>query len=228
MNIEWNRVTWYSKIIAVILFVTIFFLGYWLGTMNVEKVYVEVPHVIHRSESHPITDAANQTAPTASSSVKMYIQEVESFLKQIHVGDKVGRLSVSKIAVDPRSSSITILSMGGNWDATGTLYFAADEGAQEGPCFTADTLIPDLNSLRVITYMRDDGSAGERFHSGKDELCFEMNDVKSKLNLTPQELDGLYGTTTLRVRGKFSGMLVTISDGTYFIDTSLLGMSRVE
>lgn len=31
MAIEWNRVTWYSQIIAIILAVVIFGLGYWLG-----------------------------------------------------------------------------------------------------------------------------------------------------------------------------------------------------
>lgn len=31
MKIEWNRVTWYSKLIAVIVFVGTFFVGFWLG-----------------------------------------------------------------------------------------------------------------------------------------------------------------------------------------------------
>jgi hypothetical protein len=47
MSIQWNTVTWYSKIIAIILFVATFFLGFWLGTMKVEKVFVEVPHVVN-------------------------------------------------------------------------------------------------------------------------------------------------------------------------------------
>ena len=48
MTIELNKVTWYSKIAAVILFVGVFYLGYWLGTQQAVKIYVEVPHVIHR------------------------------------------------------------------------------------------------------------------------------------------------------------------------------------
>lgn len=48
MKIEWNKVTWYSKLAAVVLFVGVFFLGFWLGTMNVEKVYVFVTHIVHR------------------------------------------------------------------------------------------------------------------------------------------------------------------------------------
>jgi len=31
MKIEWNKVTWYSKLIAIILFVWVFFLGFHLG-----------------------------------------------------------------------------------------------------------------------------------------------------------------------------------------------------
>lgn len=30
-EIEWNKVTWYSKLLAVILFVAVFFLGFYLG-----------------------------------------------------------------------------------------------------------------------------------------------------------------------------------------------------
>jgi hypothetical protein len=45
MTIEWNKVTWYSKLAAVIVFVGTFFLGFWLGTMNAEKVYIEIPHI---------------------------------------------------------------------------------------------------------------------------------------------------------------------------------------
>ncbi len=32
MRIEWNRVTWYSKLTAVVLFVSTFALGGYLGT----------------------------------------------------------------------------------------------------------------------------------------------------------------------------------------------------
>ncbi len=49
MSIEWNSVTWYSTLAAVILFVGTFFLGFWLGTVKTEKVYVQVPLIIHHS-----------------------------------------------------------------------------------------------------------------------------------------------------------------------------------
>jgi hypothetical protein len=31
MRIQWNKVTWYSKLIAVILFVAVLFLGMYIG-----------------------------------------------------------------------------------------------------------------------------------------------------------------------------------------------------
>ena len=49
MTIEWSKVTWHSKLATIVLFAATFFLGFWLGTMNAEKVYVEVPHIIKRS-----------------------------------------------------------------------------------------------------------------------------------------------------------------------------------
>lgn len=49
MTIEWNKVTWYSKLVAVIVFVGTFFLGFWLGTMKAEKIYMEVPHIVHHN-----------------------------------------------------------------------------------------------------------------------------------------------------------------------------------
>ncbi len=65
MTIEWNNVTWYSKIAAVVLFVGTFFLGFWLGTMKTEKVCVEVPRVVHRSaEQNNLTNTFPQTTAT--------------------------------------------------------------------------------------------------------------------------------------------------------------------
>ena len=34
MKIEFNKVTWYSKLLAIIIYVGTFFLGYWLGQIN--------------------------------------------------------------------------------------------------------------------------------------------------------------------------------------------------
>lgn len=56
MTIEWNKVTWYSKIAAVVLFVATFILGFWLGSMKTEVVYVEVPRVVnHPAEQNGIS-----------------------------------------------------------------------------------------------------------------------------------------------------------------------------
>lgn len=38
MKIEWNKVTWYSKLIAVILYVSTFAFAFWLG-VSYEKAH---------------------------------------------------------------------------------------------------------------------------------------------------------------------------------------------
>ena len=48
MIIEWNKVTWYSKLAAVIIFVGVFFLGFWLGTQKAEKIYIYIPSFHHK------------------------------------------------------------------------------------------------------------------------------------------------------------------------------------
>ena len=37
MKIEWNKVTWYSKLLAIIIFVATFYVGFVLGNLK-EKV----------------------------------------------------------------------------------------------------------------------------------------------------------------------------------------------
>jgi hypothetical protein len=63
MTIEWNKVTPYSKIAAVVLFVGTFFIGLWLGRMETNIVYVEVPHITRSQDSektYVIEDATSE------------------------------------------------------------------------------------------------------------------------------------------------------------------------
>jgi hypothetical protein len=54
MIIEWNKVTWYSKIAAVVLFVGTFFLGFWLGRVETKIEYVEVPYMTRSQDPERI------------------------------------------------------------------------------------------------------------------------------------------------------------------------------
>lgn len=38
MPIVWNKVTWYSKLLALILLVVVFYLGYFLGRLSVKII----------------------------------------------------------------------------------------------------------------------------------------------------------------------------------------------
>ena len=64
MTIQWNNVTWYSKLLAVIVFVVTFFLGFWLGTMKAERVLVFVPYPT--SSAHVRDVVATTSAPAVS------------------------------------------------------------------------------------------------------------------------------------------------------------------
>lgn len=69
MTIEWNKVTWYSKLFAVIVFVVTFFLGFWFGTMKAEKVLVFVPYPT--SSTHVRDVPATTSAPVVSTSTPL-------------------------------------------------------------------------------------------------------------------------------------------------------------
>ncbi len=43
MEIKWREVTWYSQLLAVVLFVGVFVLGYWLGGRNSTETISEEP-----------------------------------------------------------------------------------------------------------------------------------------------------------------------------------------
>lgn len=87
MTIEWNKVTWYSKLAAVILFVGTFFLGFWLGTMKAEKIYVEVPHIIHRTSYTPTESNAVITAHEDVSVSSSSLQKQIGYIKRIYARD---------------------------------------------------------------------------------------------------------------------------------------------
>ncbi|HEY5587408.1 MAG TPA: hypothetical protein VIK86_00470 [Candidatus Paceibacterota bacterium] len=49
MKIEWNKVTWYSKLIAVIVFVITFYVGFYLGkeTTKLDCIYNSTNELIN-------------------------------------------------------------------------------------------------------------------------------------------------------------------------------------
>ena len=62
MSIEWNKVTWYSKFIAVILFVGIFWLGYVLG--NQAGMFAQEslePNPVVLSDTNEVTLGVGET-----------------------------------------------------------------------------------------------------------------------------------------------------------------------
>jgi hypothetical protein len=67
MKIEWNKVTWYSKIVALILFVVLPFIGFWFGIRYGEmKQYT----------ADILQDASQSVSPSASGSTNSYYDNV--------------------------------------------------------------------------------------------------------------------------------------------------------
>jgi hypothetical protein len=50
MKVEFNKITWYSKLIALILFITLPFIGFYLG-MQYEKAIISLPQVLQSVQS---------------------------------------------------------------------------------------------------------------------------------------------------------------------------------
>ncbi len=62
MNVRWNEVTWYSKLIAVVLFVLVFLIGFWAGSAYQQKKYLASNPI---EESTSTSSVAGNT-PTAN------------------------------------------------------------------------------------------------------------------------------------------------------------------
>ena len=65
-----HEVTWFSKILALLLFVFLPFGGFWLGLQHVPVVYVEAPTQVEDSSEDPddLDTAATSTPPAAATS----------------------------------------------------------------------------------------------------------------------------------------------------------------
>jgi hypothetical protein len=65
MYISWTRVTWYSQIIAIILFFAIFVVGIWLGT-KVEAVKISSHAAVQGIRSDQPNVPPNHSIPAAT------------------------------------------------------------------------------------------------------------------------------------------------------------------
>lgn len=68
MKIAWNKVTWYSKLFALVIFVALPFLGFWLG-LKYAELRGPLSFVAVRSSDEPATTAPPATPPAGQSQV---------------------------------------------------------------------------------------------------------------------------------------------------------------
>lgn len=71
MKIEWNKVTWYSKIIALVLFVALPFAGFWLGVRYGETKQYTTDVFVHEESVTP--------SASASESVDSYYKNISEW-----------------------------------------------------------------------------------------------------------------------------------------------------
>jgi len=70
MSIEWNKVTWYSKILAVVLFVAVFWIGFHLGSFS-----KSTDKVTPKETATVPTEQEKKTTPAVSISTKNIKEE---------------------------------------------------------------------------------------------------------------------------------------------------------
>ncbi|HEY4512978.1 MAG TPA: DUF3298 domain-containing protein [Candidatus Paceibacterota bacterium] len=82
MVIEWNKVTWYSKLLAVILFVLVFYIGFNLGEKKKEVI-------------SPPTKTEEQKVPPVPVTIKTKDIKEENFSGKVPVISGSGKLSLA-------------------------------------------------------------------------------------------------------------------------------------
>ncbi len=173
MTIEWGKVTWYSKILAVLVFVGTFFVGFWLGVtfVQVEPVYVEVPQIIIRYRD--LQPELLVSATRANHSIEddhVDPPPITAFPVFPSIGTKLGDFTVVKIYADPAYPAYGYgIGYSGTTTVTGSIFYndmlgescfnVSDDDKQKIPsmepkssrsfCFTNTETLP--HSLRDVS-----------------------------------------------------------------------------
>jgi len=120
MNIEWNKVTWYSKLLAVVLFVLTFYIGFNLGKESAEVNSISVPTISQLPANKLITTATYACKAGKTIVASYYESENKPVVNPgeppIPIGSVVLKLSDGRAMTLPQTLS-----------ADGARYANADE-----------------------------------------------------------------------------------------------------
>lgn len=216
MIIEWNKVTWYSKIAAVIIFVGTFFTGFWLGTMNAEKVYIEIPYLIKHEA--PQTNLLSADIPQG-----------------VYVGDKIGVFTITSIQATSSAAlnggGYAELVLSGNYEATSTLVPNIDENDNLWNFFfEPEPSLPGISDIEILNTQPKlvKGNNSDQYFTKRHIYDLGVKEVRSFLHLTDKELypkNEVEGSISVKV--KFSKLVLHIYKNDYWITPTIVSMSRL-
>lgn len=83
-TIEWNKVTWYSQTLAVVLFVAVFFAGYSLGKGSAESQNSD--NALSDGESAIVLQQASSTPSDLIDGTTFYCKENKSIAAKFYAG----------------------------------------------------------------------------------------------------------------------------------------------
>ena len=184
MTIEWNRVTWYSKLTAVVLFVGTFVLAFWLGTAW-EAAQRAVPAV---SPAPPADGGAGAHCGG-------FIRNAPTCAAGYHCVLTPGRPDVGGTCVADAATSATTSS---------------NSGAPMLPAWVGDMKVVDAQSNGTTIHLALHERFAIRFGSSQTwALSFAPSGIITRVanSTTADGFQGVYeaaaaGTTTLSATGR--------------------------
>ncbi len=89
MKIEWNKVTWYSKLAAVIVFVGAFVLAFWLGGVYRNQYQLEKYQQLQemQRQTEEITEQVFSPDSKYTDETRDLVQDIERFLRKDGASD---------------------------------------------------------------------------------------------------------------------------------------------
>lgn len=172
MNIVWNKVTWYSKLLALALFVALPFIGFYYGAE-------------YGKAKEDVVRAPAEEAPayyTDIASWQTYTQDNPGFSIAYPIDFEVSMgpffdLTIPK-AFEPQTNfDDAILNIDANEDTTAVAHCLAPD-PNEGMLMATSTII--INGIPFVVFHSSDAAAGNRYdvtsyRTIHKDICYDIH-----------------------------------------------------